>query len=145
MMPGEAPDLGAMFEKISQNPQASAMLANLLGGRGGSPAARQGDNASLPTDGAVPGDGTAPTGGAADSAEAKHPGEGEAVSVGAFSLPPPPPAHGQGHGHGKARREMLLALRPYLGERRCASVDRMIRALELYDILEETHLLKGGH
>ncbi len=46
-------------------------------------------------------------------------------------------------GRGGRRREMLLSLRPYLSSRRCASVDRMIRALELYEIIEETHLLKG--
>ena len=47
--------------------------------------------------------------------------------------------------HGQERKHLLLAIRPYLGHQRCASVDRMIRALELYDIIEETQLLKGGH
>ena len=45
----------------------------------------------------------------------------------------------------KERKHLLLAIRPYLGKNRCASVDRMIRALELYDIIEDTQLLKGGH
>ena len=62
------------------------------------------------------------------------------MSEGSPSPTPPPPHIG---GRGGRRKEMLRSLRPYLSTRRCASVDRMIRALELYEIIEETHLLKG--
>ena len=84
-------DLGAMLSKIGENPEAQAMLSNLLGGT-------------------------------SDPPTSSPPGK---------------------RGRGGKRREMLLSLRPYLSSRRCASVDRMIRALELYEIIEETHLLKG--
>lgn len=46
--------------------------------------------------------------------------------------------------HSQHRREMLLALRPYLSTRRSATIDRMIRAIEVYDIIEQTRFLKGG-
>lgn len=66
--------------------------------------------------------------------------QAEEESQPTMAFPAPP----KKRGHGAKRREMLLTLRPYLGPRRCASVDRMIRALELYEIIEETSLLKGG-
>lgn len=52
-----------------------------------------------------------------------------------------------GHHEGKARcqhrRELLSAIRPYLSHQRCATLDRMLRALELYELIEQTELLKG--
>lgn len=51
----------------------------------------------------------------------------------------------QKRGHTHHRREMLQALRPFLSTRRSTSIDRMIRALEVYEIIEQTQFLKGGH
>jgi hypothetical protein len=113
-----------MLAKISENPEARAILTNLLGSTSGGNPSSEAPVSAMP-DGAD----------AAPSEDA-----GGAAPVAAFSMPPPPPSHGRN----KGRREVLLAIRPYLGARRCASVDRMIRALELYEIIEETQLLKGG-
>ena len=61
-------------------------------------------------------------------------------------VPPVSSEAGGASSHRRAhprRREMLLCLRPYLGARRCASLDRILRALEIYEALEQTNLLKG--
>lgn len=107
--------LGQMLSAVMENPDALAMLTRLLGGAG------ETEVTEAPTQ-----EEAAPT---PDEA-------GEATPVGLFS-----------HGHsrrGSSRRELFLAMRPYLSKRRCASVDRMLRAMELYEIIEETQLLKGG-
>lgn len=49
----------------------------------------------------------------------------------------------KGSKHKRHRRELLCAVRPYLSTRRCATLDRMLRALELYEVIEQTELLKG--
>ncbi len=49
-----------------------------------------------------------------------------------------------GHRHGSERKKLLLALRPYLGTRRSHALDRLIRAMELFDLIENTKHLKGG-
>ena len=75
----------------------------------------------------------------AESGEEREDGEefslpsGDPLATAVSALPAPPP----GHGHGKGRREVLLSLRPFLSERRCASIDRVLRALELYEVIEE--------
>ena len=109
----EGLDLGGMLSKIAENPEASAMLRELLS-QAASPSTPDGE-ASAVTEGQA--------------------SEGEPSAEKSF-LP-------IDHKHGRGRREMLLCLRPYLGARRSASLDRMIRALELYEILKETNLLKG--
>ena len=65
-----------------------------------------------------------------EAAEAVEP---EAVESGAF----------RNEGRRHHRRELLNAVRPYLSSQRCVSLDRMVRALELYEMLEQTELLKG--
>ncbi len=47
--------------------------------------------------------------------------------------------------HGGGRRALLRALRPYLGTRRAASLDRMQRALDIYELIEQMLHTKGGN
>lgn len=120
-MANENLNLAPLLEKLGQNPAAVSMLQNLLGGRGGGASAPSGS----------PHEDT-------ESAESEHsedsPREGESIPTISFSPPPAPP----GYGHGKGRREVLLSLRPFLSEKRCATVDRVLRALELYEVIEST-------
>ncbi len=111
--------LQQMLSSVMANPEAMAMLTRLLGGDEGQETAETSsqEEADVPkeVDTATPED-TAP--------------------VGLLT---------RGHSRkGGGRRELFLAMRPYLSKRRCASVDRMLRAMELYEIIEETQLLKGG-
>lgn len=120
-MANENLNLAPLLEKLGQNPAAVSMLQNLLGGLGGGASAPSGS----------PHEDT-------ESAESEHsedsPREGESIPAISFSPPPAPP----GYGHGKGRREVLLSLRPFLSEKRCATVDRVLRALELYEVIEST-------
>ena len=120
-MANENLNLAPLLEKLGQNPAAVSMLQNLLGGLGGGASAPSGS----------PHEDT-------ESAESEHsedsPREGESIPTISFSPPPVPP----GYGHGKGRREVLLSLRPFLSEKRCATVDRVLRALELYEVIEST-------
>ena len=120
-MANEHLKLAPLLEKLGQNPAAVSMLQNLLGGLGGGASAPSGS----------PHEDT-------ESAESEHsedsPREGESIPTISFSPPPAPP----GYGHGKGRREVLLSLRPFLSEKRCATVDRVLRALELYEVIEST-------
>lgn len=120
-MANENLNLAPLLEKLGQNPAAVSMLQSLLGGLGGGQSAP----------GEIPHEDT-------ESGESAHgedsPREGESVPAISFSPPPAPP----GYGHGKGRREVLLSLRPFLSEKRCATVDRVLRALELYEVIEST-------
>ncbi len=110
--------LSEMLSRITEDPKAVQMLSQILGGMGATES-EEAEAPSLPE--AQP---------QSDKAE-------PAVSL-PFSLPSGTLSHGKG------RRGVLNALRPYLSQRRCASLDRMIRAMELYEIIMETQLLKGG-
>ncbi len=114
MMPEGLPDLGDMMKEISANPAAREMLMSLLA---------PSDKEEPQTDGASPSDHT-------DDAI-------EASNTDAFT---PPRRHG---GVGR-HRALLCALRPYLGEKRCATLSRMERALELYEVIEQMKHTKGG-
>ncbi len=120
-MANENLNLAPLLEKLGQNPAAVSMLQSLIGGLGGGQSAPE----NLPH-------------GDTEAAESEHreddPREGESVPAISFSPPPAPP----GYGHGKGRREVLLSLRPFLSEKRCATVDRVLRALELYEVIEST-------
>ena len=120
-MANENLNLAPLLEKLGQNPAAVSMLQSLIGGLGGG----QSSPENLPH-------------GDTEAAESEHrgddPREGESVPAISFSPPPAPP----GYGHGKGRREVLLSLRPFLSEKRCATVDRVLRALELYEVIEST-------
>lgn len=120
-MANENLNLAPLLEKLGQNPAAVSMLQSLIGGLGGG----QSTPENLPH-------------GDTEAAESEHrgddPREGESVPAISFSPPPAPP----GYGHGKGRREVLLSLRPFLSEKRCATVDRVLRALELYEVIEST-------
>ncbi len=113
-MDGGFGNIHEMISKITQNPDAMAMLSSILG---------SGSNNGEEPKNMDP--------------EQSHESHGDAAPA-SLSLPL------STRSHGRRRREILYALRPYLGSRRAASLDRMIRALELYEIIEETHLLKGG-
>lgn len=116
-----------LLKTLAQNPAALTALQSLLGGLGGREEAHYTDSPDtvekksieerdVPEEVTFPG------------------GDPPAAEVSAIpALPAPPP----GHGHGKGRREVLLSLRPFLSERRCASVDRVLRALELYEVIED--------
>ena len=105
----EGLDLGGMLAKISENPEASAMLRELLGGAGAS---------------------------AESNTEEEVRSDAPAGEAGASPSPTPRKSYAK-------RCELLHCLRPYLGPRRCATLDRVLRALELYEILEKTSLMKG--
>ncbi len=114
-MAGGIGDIGEMLRQISANPAASEMLANILGKKDGEEPQNKDVNTENSSD-----------------------KEEDSAPASTFSIPVSTRSHARG------RREMLSTLRPYLGARRAASVDRMIRALELYEIIEETRLLRGG-
>ncbi len=48
------------------------------------------------------------------------------------------------HPRGGERRALLRALKPYLGTRRAATLCRMERALDIYDLIEQMIHTKGG-
>jgi len=115
------------------------MLAGILGSRGISlPGVTEADQKEEETGGAALPE--AAGGQPAEEAQenAGTPAAEPSAQANAGSQPPP------AHRLARSRRDFLVALRPYLGTRRCASCDRMIRALELYEIIGETHLMKGG-
>lgn len=120
-------NLAPLLERLGQNPAAIGLLGQLLGG-GGDTAAQAATHTSI-------GDPVPDTDGAGIAPE--HMGDEDDGSIPAGSagvlLPPPP-----GRDHGKGRRDVLIALRPFLSSRRCASVDRLLRALELYEVIEDS-------
>ncbi len=48
----------------------------------------------------------------------------------------PVPSRGHGHGRGK-KREMLCALKPYMGHRRCEMIDKILHAADLVDLFRK--------
>ena len=123
-------NLAPLLERLGQNPAAIGLLGQLLGGGGDGDATAAA--APAHSGGAVPGtderDG-------APGRDAKGDDGSIPASVGGTGvlLPPPP-----GRDHGRGRRDVLIALRPFLSSRRCASVDRLLRALELYEVIEDS-------
>lgn len=143
-MDGKGVSLAPLLERLGQNPAALGLLGQLLSGNSDasstgssagsavtaalqSAAGGNGTDAGTATVGASAAIGDTDTEPAADTDDGSIP-------AGARVLPSPPP----GRDHGRGRREVLLALRPFLSERRCASVDRLLRALELYEVIEES-------
>ena len=146
-MDGKGVSLAPLLERLGQNPAALGLLGQLLSGNSDagstgssgsgaesavtaalqSAAGGNGTDAGTATVGASAAIGDTDTEPAADTDDGSIP-------AGARLLPSPPP----GRDHGRGRREVLLALRPFLSERRCASVDRLLRALELYEVIEES-------
>ena len=120
-------NLAPLLERLGQNPAAIGLLGQLLGGGCDTPAAAA-VHATV--------DDIVSDTGDADGAP-EHMGDEDDGSIPAGSagvlLPPPP-----GRDHGKGRRDVLIALRPFLSSRRCASVDRLLRALELYEVIEDS-------
>lgn len=146
-MDGKGVSLAPLLERLGQNPAALGLLGQLLSGNSdaGSTGSRGSGAESAvaaalqsAAGGSDTGTGTATVGdperiGDVD-AESVTETDGGSIPAGARVLPSPPP----GRDHGRGRREVLLALRPFLSERRCASVDRLLRALELYEVIEES-------
>lgn len=146
-MDGKGVSLAPLLERLGQNPAALGLLGQLLSGS--SDAGSTGNSGSSAesavaaalqsaTGGSDTGTGTATVGnperiGDVDAESVAETDDGS-IPAGARVLPSPPP----GRDHGRGRREVLLALRPFLSERRCASVDRLLRALELYEVIEES-------
>lgn len=149
-MDGKGVSLAPLLERLGQNPAALGLLGQLLSGNSEagstgstgssgsgaesavaaalqSAAGGNGTDAATATVGASAAIGDTDTEPAADTDDGSTP-------AGAHVLHSPPP----GRDHGRGRREVLLALRPFLSERRCASVDRLLRALELYEVIEES-------
>lgn len=146
-MDGKGVSLAPLLERLGQNPAALGLLGQLLSGNSdagstgssGSGAESAGAAAlQSAAGGSDTGTGTATVGDPAGigdvDAESVAETDGGSIPAGARVLPSPPP----GRDHGRGRREVLLALRPFLSERRCASVDRLLRALELYEVIEES-------
>ena len=143
-MDGKGVSLAPLLERLGQNPAALGLLGQLLSGNSdaGSTGSSAGSAVAAALQSATGGNdtdaGTA-TGeasaaiGDTDTEPAADTDDGS-IPAGARVLPSPPP----GRDHGRGRREVLLALRPFLSERRCASVDRLLRALELYEVIEES-------
>lgn len=146
-MDGKGVSLAPLLERLGQNPAALGLLGQLLSGN--SDAGSTGNSGSgvesavaaalqSAAGGSDTGTGTATVGDPAGigdvDAESVAETDGGSIPAGARVLPSPPP----GRDHGRGRREVLLALRPFLSERRCASVDRLLRALELYEVIEES-------
>lgn len=126
-MASEGWSAATLLKTLAQNPAALSMLQSLLSGFGGREDARHAGTAEHEeTEEAESGEERE------DGEEFSLPG-GDPLATAVSALPTPPP----GHGHGKGRREVLLSLRPFLSERRCASIDRVLRALELYEVIEE--------
>lgn len=116
MADGKSAVLAPLLERLGQNPTAMTLLGQLLG-EDSTPEAQESAATSIGDASAVP------------------PEEAATAAASAVPLPHLPPPKGHDHGHG--RRDVLLALRPFLSARRCASVDRVLRALELYEVIEE--------
>lgn len=146
-MDGKGVSLAPLLERLGQNPAALGLLGQLLSGNsdaGSTGSSGSGAKSAVAAalqsaaGGSDTGTGTATVGdperiGDVD-AESVTETDGGSIPAGARVLPSPPP----GRDHGRGRREVLLALRPFLSERRCASVDRLLRALELYEVIEES-------
>ena len=143
-MDGKGVSLAPLLERLGQNPAALGLLGQLLSGNSdaGSTGSSAGSAVAAALQSAAGGNGTdagtATVGASAaigdtDTEPAADTDDGS-IPAGARVLPSPPP----GRDHGRGRREVLLALRPFLSERRCASVDRLLRALELYEVIEES-------
>lgn len=143
-MDGKGVSLAPLLERLGQNPAALGLLGQLLSGNSdaGSTGSSAGSAVAAALQSAAGGNGTdagtATVGASAaigdtDTEPAADTDDGS-IEAGARVLPSPPP----GRDHGRGRREVLLALRPFLSERRCASVDRLLRALELYEVIEES-------
>lgn len=146
-MDGKGVSLAPLLERLGQNPAALGLLGQLLSGNSDagstgssgsgaesavtaalqSAAGGNGTDAGTATVVASAAIGDTDTEPAADTDDGSTP-------AGARVLHSPPP----GRDHGRGRREVLLSLRPFLSERRCASVDRLLRALELYEVIEES-------
>lgn len=146
-MDGKGVSLAPLLERLGQNPAALGLLGQLLSGNNdadstGSTGSSAGSAVAAALQSAAGGSDTgtgtatvgAPAGIGDVDAESVTETDGGSIPAGARVLPSPPP----GRDHGRGRREVLLALRPFLSERRCASVDRLLRALELYEVIEET-------
>ncbi len=116
-MATELPDFGEMLGKIASNPIARDMLASFLGGGEHKEEPQIVEEEPFPSEASSPDDTVIP-------AMARH-------------LPP----RRKGH----ARHDLLCALRPYLGKRRGAALERILHALELYEMIEEMSPGKGGH
>lgn len=116
MADGKSAVLAPLLERLGQNPTAMTLLGQLLGGDS-TPEEQESAATSIGDASAVPSE------------------EAATAAASAVPLPHLPPPKGHDHGHG--RRDVLLALRPFLSARRCASVDRVLRALELYEVIEE--------
>ncbi len=110
------PDFSEMLARVMENPSARDMLAGVLGG---------GKNEEMPEN----------VGSASSNEEASDASDAVPTSL---------LTHSGSRMHHPARRGMLSALRPYLSARRAASLDRMTRAMEMYEIIEDMHLFKGG-
>lgn len=146
-MDGKGVSLAPLLERLGQNPAALGLLGQLLSGNSdaGSTGSSGSDAESVvaaalqsAAGGSDTGTGTATVGASAaigdtDTEPAADTDDGS-TPAGAHVLRSPP----SGRDHGRGRREVLLALRPFLSERRCASVDRLLRALELYEVIEES-------
>ena len=146
-MDGKGVSLAPLLERLGQNPAALGLLGQLLSGNsddGSTGSSGSGAESAVAAalqsaaGGSDTGTGTATVGDPAGigdvDAESVAETDGGSIPAGARVLPSPPP----GRDHGRGRREVLLALRPFLSERRCASVDRLLRALELYEVIEES-------
>lgn len=149
-MDGKGVSLAPLLERLGQNPAALGLLGQLLSGNsdagstGSSGSSGSGAESAVAAalqsaaGGSDTGTGTATVGDPAgiDDVDTEPVAEtdGGSIPAGARVLRSPPP----GRDHGRGRREVLLALRPFLSERRCASVDRLLRALELYEVIEES-------
>lgn len=146
-MDGKGVSLAPLLERLGQNPAALGLLGQLLSGN--SDASSTGSSGSgaesavaaalqSAAGGSDTGTGTATVGASAaigdTGTEPVADTDDGSTPAGAHVLHSPPP----GRDHGRGRREVLLALRPFLSERRCASVDRLLRALELYEVIEES-------
>lgn len=146
-MDGKGVSLAPLLERLGQNPAALGLLGQLLSGNsdaGSTGSSGSGAESAVAAalqsaaGGSDTGTGTATVGASAaigdtDTEPAADTDDGS-TPAGAHVLHSPPP----GRDHGRGRREVLLALRPFLSERRCASVDRLLRALELYEVIEES-------
>lgn len=146
-MDGKGVSLAPLLERLGQNPAALGLLGQLLSGNsvaGSTGSSGSGAESAVAAalqsaaGGSDTGTDTAtvgvPAGIGDGDAKSVADTDGGSIPAGARVLPSPPP----GRDHGRGRREVLLALRPFLSERRCASVDRLLRALELYEVIEES-------
>lgn len=146
-MDGKGVSLAPLLERLGQNPAALGLLGQLLSGNsdaGSTGSSGSGAESAVAAalqstaGGSDTGTGTATVGDPAEigdvDAESAADTDDGSIPAGARVLRSPPP----GRDHGRGRREVLLALRPFLSERRCASVDRLLRALELYEVIEES-------